>query len=1213
MIETDENAREKIQSRITKGLFGPGSDIWGLPDDEEIISDYPLQRYFTGVIFPEKKILEIKTEFDLALAETENETSIDEEEVQEESKIYLDKQDTDKNLKNDDDFKINQNNFFPNNIGLSFAIKKNINIIKAKFSFGLYYPAKQSEIKIKISEEGYNSFFDESLSIQLSFKEKLKYENGFMYLEKSLEGYKGGSKNQRDGDYKSFDDFKKKENIKEKNAGKYITYLETLLGRAWKRKNYNEIVNINIEKSSEKPVTIKIENEMNKKVILSYNIKVIPDKNEVNKKYVKIQVVNSSEKHPINKFSIKNELLNSKCLFQTVIKIESKDILDYKNKNDYTLSFDKEAEEIDFIYRNIENYAVGHNCSVEWKKEIENIKLETTFLPQQDIKDISNELDDRTLDNILNVKNLSCWGFSKEVIIYELENFAKKYKNWINNQQSDNNKLSENEIKIGNKIIERQNLNYFRLKDNILLLNKDNVFKAFQIANTSMLIQMIISKDENFCKKEKEIAEINNEIDFKSLDFFKDYNSENFKYRPFQLAFLLLNLNGIVNTESKDRKEIVDLIWFPTGGGKTEAYLAVTAFTIAYRRIAKEGFKGTTVIMRYTLRLLTAQQFERASRLISSLEFLRNQNEFKIYLKNEPISIGLWVGQSSTPNKIKVAKTFIEEIVKEGNKGLLGNPESKNEFQISSCPWCGTKLISKDSISWKYGFEESKKYGFKIKCINKKCFFSNEIPVQVVDEMLYKNPPTLLFGTVDKFAMLSWQEEGHNFFNSFDDDNLPPDLIIQDELHLLSGPLGSIVGIYESIIELLCTKDKIAPKIIASTATTRNTAEQISNLYGKRKVNIFPPSGITYQDSYFAKENNEASKRRYIGIIPTGKTVIDTQLQILAHLLVARLEIYADKNLNKSIDSYWTIVSYYNSLKDIGRISNKIDDEVQSYTAILQHRLENLFQPFKEYEFNFRGLPNRTKELTSRIDSSKIKQTLKEIEEKLDSSKLKTPENGYIYLNNMIDLVLATNMISVGIDISRLNVMLLNGMPKNIAEYIQASSRIGRNTKGLAITLLDPNRSREKSYFEHFKNFHQAFYKYVEPLSLTPFTENTIEKMLSSMIISFLRNKVLKMSKNGDVKNFKKEMLNKFKEFIENRFDSNEIELELFNQKLDKLANDFEDRVKNGIEFYKNKGKSDLLRNSNESDKKYLWTLMQSLREIDTNTYIQIKGDFDND
>jgi hypothetical protein len=1223
----DKKARDIIQSRILKGMIGPGSDTWGIEETEEIISDYPLQRYFSAIVFPDKTIC--KTIDEKEDADAESEAPIESNEVNEED---LKKQKEDESKlsgianQNDNEIKISQNNFFPTNIGLSVALKKDIKIIDVTFSFGLYYKPKQSEIKIKINQAGYDSFFEEGIPIPLAWREILKFENGFMFLERELKGEQ--SKPEREnGEYGQLDSFKNKSNLKRQtdeggyfSAYYYINFLEKLVSRVWKRKDFQITEKIVIDNTT-KPILLNLGDGIYKDTRVGYNIKFYPASNA---NYVKIQLVNLSEKHPSNRFSNKSEPLNKKCLFQTSIAIQSVGITEYK---DHTLSTyypdaeleDKEAEEIEFIYRNVNSFAVGHNCSAKWSEN--HTLAETTFLPEQNIKDVINEFDDNSLDDCLDIKNLSYWGLSREKVISNLKRFVSSYKGWIEKQEAEAIKLNRTENGIASRLINRQKENHERLISNVDLLLNDNVFKAFQIANTAMLIQLIISNDIRFGKVEKELSEIDKDLNFDNLDFFKTYDSKKHlgfipKYRPFQLAFFILSIEEMVNPEKRQQKNTVDLIWFPTGGGKTEAYLAVTAFTIAHRRINNElNFGGTSVIMRYTLRLLTAQQFERASRLISALEFLRKQQEFKNDLKDgegNEITIGLWVGQASTPNTIQEANKLLDGekygMEAEAQKGNNGDPHKYNEFQISSCPWCGTKAISKVKNTngkevWKYGFK-SKRNDLIIHCLNQKCTFHKRLPIQVVDEVLYENPPTILFGTVDKFAMLAWQENAHNFFKANTDEGRPPDLIIQDELHLLNGPLGSVTGLFESAIELLCTKNGIGPKIISSTATTRNTDLQIKRLYGNRKVNVFPPSGINYDDSFFAKESKE-SKRRYIGFMPTGKTAIDTQLQLLAHLLVSRLEVFKNLETKSSTDNYWTIVSYYNSLKDVGKIYNKVGDEVSNFTSTLQYRLSQLFQPFDEYSFNFYGIPSRTEELTSRVESAKIKSVLKEIEKPFDESKLVTREKGLKYLTDVVDFVLATNMISVGIDISRLNIMVLNGMPKNIAEYIQASSRVGRKTKGLVITLLDPNRAREKSYFEHFINFHSAFYKCVEPISITPFTENTIDKMLTTAFVTYIRNKIPAMASDDSARYFEKIKADEFIDFITNRFDDNPEVTAYFMSSLNRLIDDWQNRANSGSKLTY---KALLKRPTERQDDGVDWATMQSMREIDTDTFVEIKS-----
>lgn len=793
-----------------------------------------------------------------------------------------------------------------------------------------------------------------------------------------------------------------------------------------------------------------------------------------------------------------------------------------------------------------------------------------------------NAQDFSILNDSLNLHNLSIWGKSKNEIITQLSLFLQLYGNWIEIQKKYPVDTEQNNEK--QKLIAQLNSNLQRMQSNIELLHGDKIFKAFQYANTAMLLQLAVSKD-----KDLHNSLINFNSDKSPFNIIPDY-----KYRPFQLAFLILSIGDSVNPDSDTRKNTVDLIWFPTGGGKTEAYLAVTAFVLCYRRLINpKNYQGVSVIMRYTLRLLTAQQFERASRLITALEILR-QN-FLNDLQKEPITIGLWIGMASTPNTIEEAKEKLSELDKECDK-KEGNPRRKNVFQIEQCTWCGEDLINKKDNVWHYGFEIIKKE-LLIRCINPECHFhKNNLPIQVVDECLYNKPPSLLFATVDKFAMLSWKEHGHKFFNSLNDNKLPPDLIIQDELHLLTGALGSLVGLFESVIELLCTKNSISPKIIASTATTRNTDKQVKELYGEhRKVNIFPPSGLSYKDSFFAKEDT-TSTRRYLGIMPTGKTTISTQLSLLTNLLVARLENYLQsENKETDINPYWTIVSYYNTLRDVGRMNNKIGDEIVQMTRQLQNRLQ------LEGWFNHSQLTSRTKELTSRVKSTDIKPTLSALENKFSMN-----DKGYVD-NQTVDLVLATNMLSVGIDISRLNLMQINGMPRNIAEYIQASSRVARKDEGLVVITLDANRAREKSHFEHFIPFHQNIYRSVEPLSVTAFTENTIDILLTSLLVTYIRHKV-GHNENNKVIEFEKADMQGLIVFIENRFSQYSEVLDYFKDRLNIIADDWLKRIniENGCENYNKLLKKPSERINLDEESK-IWVALQSLRDIDSNTFIQIQ------
>lgn len=1022
------NNREFFIEHIVQFLIGPGANdiINSLGKQEELLDNYPLQVYYSGILFPE--IEQIKTVGEIA--ETNSLTDNSEKEVDEnpqnnnenEGKEWISKKQEIEQSNSE------ANNYFPSNNGLTFCINKKTNLIKVAFSAGVYenvYKKNKSQIKIKIEKSDFEKLKASNPEYQFPFEENIGFEpindvEGFLFLKKEINENVTAAK-------RKISEYKKLwSDSRDKNKAIYndpiIKKFDFITGGVFfKRKDLvsaftinfdnnnisindsnNEIIDFNTEESSFPVFSIADD------IIAKCFVKIIP---ENGKRYIKLLLANTFEKHPRNKFSFGKEILNEKCLFQTKIKVETElspykdDLIDNK--------YDKEASLINYQYRKLKSYGIGHSCAVHWDTEAQMI--ETTFLPKAKVRSVSNDFrkENEHLKEIAVIKNLSIWTtYDHNTICNKLTEFAEGYDKWIIEQQ----KQAENEPqyqKYANDLISNQEYNSKRLHKNIQILKENkNVFDAFLLANTAMYVQMIISIDDKFGKSEKELSEIytkveeHKDLDYKSLSYFEQYKPERpIIYYPFQLSFLLLNIESITNNEAPDRNEIVDLLWFPTGGGKTEAYLAVTALTIIWRRMQNpNNFAGVSVIMRYTLRLLTAQQFERASRLIAALEFLnRRQNEIptnKLFTETInwgdskiPISIGMWVGGATTPNSLadardelndttkskKTLKSQIEEINKQ--KEIPKNADSiVNRFQVSACPWCGCKTITKIPKTNKFAHAFSVNHSFEISCLNSKCEFSNKIPIDVVDESLYKQPPTLLFATVDKFAQISHKEEGNVFFNSLNG-NLPPDLIIQDELHLLNGPLGSIVGLYELIVELLATKNNRKPKIIASTATTRNTQKQVENLYGNRKVNIFPPQGITYDDNYFSfTDEKKTGQRLHIGFMPTGKTSVDTQVRaIIPNLLLARILLY--KTLKKQhgekadelINNYWTITSYYNSLKDVGKIYNKVNDEIITGIRRL-HEQFDINNPF--YNFNHYGLISRTKELTSRIESTKIKNYL---------------------------------------------------------------------------------------------------------------------------------------------------------------------------------------------------------------------------------------------
>ncbi|RYX87229.1 hypothetical protein EON73_01785 [bacterium] len=496
------------------------------------------------------------------------------------------------------------------------------------------------------------------------------------------------------------------------------------------------------------------------------------------------------------------------------------------------------------------------------------------------------------------------------------------------------------------------------------------------------------------------------------------------KYRPFQLAFLLLSLKGIIEPESKDRKEIVDLIWFPTGGGKTEAYLGLSAFTIFLKKLKDKTDSGTSILMRYTLRLLTAQQFQRAAALICACEAIRD--EFEEELGTDRITIGLWVGEL-TPNK----RTDATKIFKRMSQGQ----EDENAFVMLKCPWCGSQMgpVKGTRTPQIKGYKVRKVQDHEtviFKCDNdNECKFSQEnfrLPLLVIDEDIYDSPPTLLIGTVDKFAMLPWRPEARALFGfRRNERKTPPELIIQDELHLISGPLGSMVGLYETMIEELCTAGNIKPKIIASSATISRAKEQINSLYGRgiQNVNIFPAQALSAGDSFFAyeeKKSDVAPGRLYVGIfasaLPSHATA---QVRVVSALLQSVKSVPVDDE--KRRDPYWTLLTYFNSIRELGHAATLIRADITEYLNSIYIR--------KKITGTDRRFINVDRELTSRVNSSQITDILEELLKEYPKEKYP------------IDVCLSTNMISVGVDIPRLGLMTVIGQPKTTSEYIQATSR----------------------------------------------------------------------------------------------------------------------------------------------------------------------------
>lgn len=883
-------------------------------------------------------------------------------------------------------------------------------------------------------------------------------------------------------------------------------------------------------------------------------------KNE--KKYLKLQLLNTSDpvhNDPERFYSVDNREVNAKCFFGVAIDVQSSELVPYHHR--MKNSIDLEDQQTKYIYREFNSFGVGHGCSIKWDENKKQVS--STYLPYYSSPDVetiprikSSIVNDKVTgkfmaepffkdDNFLEIQRLSTFN-KEDVIIESLTLLVDSYDLWIKQKRDLISKSRNSELH--RELVENCEQDSKRLRKNIEILKSNPDFiLIFRYMNSAMLMQMLHGKGDDL------------HLPIKTSYTTEFYSSQKFlikgeppKWRPFQLAFILLNLDAIFTPSSETRRN-VDLIWFPTGGGKTEAYLSLIALTILYRRVFHNDHGGgTSVIMRYTLRLLALQQFQRATLLIMSLELLRRWKISNLPLGNTPITIGLWTGIGLTSNSFDGLKKQIENI-KVQVQSIQSSDETPRikDLTHQRCPWCNTPLVKReqDKISLSYHFDVSSKRSF-LYCVNQNCAFSRDtdidhsepLPIITCDEEIYLRPPSLLFGTVDKFAALAHRihREPHRdsrrlFGNEFSDWGgqkvpLPPDLIIQDELHLISGPLGSATALVETAIQELCVRndgqDTYGAKIISSTATIRNAREQVLELYGK-EVNLFPKPGPEADDSFFAfykrthsdqdvKNYQFTSKRGYLGFLPTGRSQTWTQLRITAICLVHR--IVFDKRyrtsplmpeFSKALDFYHTVLSYFNSLKELG----KTDSQVNTYLEQEVRRVyKNLFYTDWTAEVNYTEKIYKS-ELTGRLSGEEVKTSLLVIEKKFDPNTLRT--RGQV----PPDFVMATNMISVGLDISRLNTMIVNGMPRSISEYIQATSRVARESSGIVLTIHHPYRSRDVSHFEKFQEFHSTFYGYVEPISITPRARKTLDKFLSLYIAILLRHRFKDLAYNNDVSN----------------------------------------------------------------------------------------------
>ncbi|GAC1455551.1 MAG: DISARM system helicase DrmA [Ktedonobacteraceae bacterium] len=832
------------------------------------------------------------------------------------------------------------------------------------------------------------------------------------------------------------------------------------------------------------------------------------------------------------------QLRDTAWLFQPEMIVEAPDAAPIfrRRETGQQKHYTNEEKSMAMLYRRNVSFAIGHGIGIHAETLPDDstcaVRLSTRVAPQYDvpatIAPTAHEVP-ALAPLVLDMKTLAEVGQEEaEQFAAFLEPLTVAYSIWIAQQEqklhdpaaglADYQDVAQDTLAHCRRTLER-------MQQGIDLLRQSrDAQHAFTFMNRAMWHQRIHTLHAEEQRKGKSVS-------LEDID-----QPHNRSWRPFQLAFILLNLPSLTDLHHADRRKdadaLADLLWFPTGGGKTEAYLGLTAYTLAIRRLqgiveGRSGMDGVAVIMRYTLRLLTLQQFQRASSLICACEVIRRGDNAT--WGQTPFRLGLWVGQRSTPNTTQESAEAITQ-----QHGLhMSMFGGGSPHQLTNCPWCGAVIDGGSNI-----IVNKHKGRTYIYCSDPygQCPFSKAkspdegLPVLVVDEEIYRLLPALLIATVDKFAQLPWKGATQMLFGQVDKycdrhgfrspdledsdshpkiGNLPranstphaplrpPDLIIQDELHLIAGPLGTLVGLYETVVDSLCTwtvdGQAVRPKVIAATATIRRASQQVQALF-LRQVNIFPPQGLDVKDNFFSLQREPSEQnpgRRYLGICANGRRLKAALIRVYAAYLAAAQALY--DRYGSAADPWMTLVGYFNSMSELGGTRRLVEDDISS-------RLRRMDQ---------RGLAKRrylnVDELTSRKSSSQIPGVLSRLESGFGTENPVKP----------LDVLLATNMISVGVDVKRLGLMVVTGQPKTTAEYIQATSRVGRSHPGLVCVVFNWARPRDLSHYEQFEHYHATFYQQVEALSVTPFAPRALDRGLAALLTSYVRLSTTELSANG--------------------------------------------------------------------------------------------------
>lgn len=761
-------------------------------------------------------------------------------------------------------------------------------------------------------------------------------------------------------------------------------------------------------------------------------------------------------------------------------------------------SHGEEEESLSLLYRRSQMFATGHGCSADWSAkngDDRTLSTRAECFPLVETPTITPDI--ARPDGTLLVASMPALAglVAGDDGFAPVEEIITRYEGWITARRAEIAKLAPGYRAAGTRHLDQCAAAAGRMRDGLTFLRGDpSALRAFQLANHAVLLQQVLRQTP------RETSFVpGSGYAFSEPHALPDAlhpPAGRGDWRAFQIGFLLASLRSAADGQAPDR-ETVELIWFPTGGGKTEAYLALAAFAMFRRRLADPSDTGVNVLMRYTLRLLTSQQFERAAKLICAMEYLRRQHPHD--LGATPFTAGIWLGGETTPNSRKQALQELRDLVK--------YRKAENPFVLMRCPWCAAEF-GRIEVPGKgrskppaltpgyaqHSEPEWREPTVVFKCPDASCEFTERLPVYVIDEDIYDLRPTLIIGTIDKFAMLAWRPEARSIFGldgSGHRATSPPGLIIQDELHLIAGPLGSMAGLYETIIEELCTDRRqeppVPPKIVTSTATIRRSGEQIRGLYARDDVALFPPPGLDASDSFFARYDERAPGRWYVGVHAVSLGSVQTEwVRTFTALLQAPMPLSPEAR-----DPWWTMVVFFNSIREMGTAHTLFQSDVRDYALVLWTRNGT------PHELRRYVNAPRIFELTGGLPSNEITGAISALE--VGCTDRGTPK----------DVCMASSIIEVGIDIQRLSLMVVAGQPKTTSQYIQVTGRVGRKRErpGLVVTMYSPSKPRDRSHFERFRSYHERLYANVEPTSVTPFSAPALDRALHAVLVAHCRQR----------------------------------------------------------------------------------------------------------